>query len=88
MMASSNGNIFGVTGPWCGDFTGPRWTPLPKASDAELWYFLWSAPWINGWVNNGEARDSSRHRANCDVIVMHLYVPYQLSYGFIYKMSA
>ena len=24
--------------------TGDRWIPLTKASDAELWYFLWSAP--------------------------------------------
>ena len=34
MMTSSNGNIFRVTGPLCGT----------NASDAELWYFLWSAP--------------------------------------------
>ena len=32
--------------------------------------FLWSAPWINGWVNNREAGDLRRHRAHCDVIVM------------------
>ena len=41
-----------------------------KASDAELWYFLWSAPWINGWVNNREAGDLRRHRAHYDVIVV------------------
>ena len=34
MMTSSNGNIF--IGHW--------WIPRTKASDAELWYFLWSAP--------------------------------------------
>ena len=44
MMTSSNGNIFRVTGPLCGEFTGHRWIPRTKASDAELWYFLWSAP--------------------------------------------
>ena len=44
MMTSSNGNIFGVTGHLCGEFTGPRWIPRTKASDAERWYFLWSAP--------------------------------------------
>ena len=44
MMTSSNGNIFRVTGHLCGEFTGPRWIPHTKASDAELWYFLWSAP--------------------------------------------
>ena len=37
MMTSSNGNIFRVTSPLCGEFTGP------KASDAEFWCFLWSA---------------------------------------------
>ena len=29
-MTSSNGNIFRVTGPLCGEFTGDRWIPLPK----------------------------------------------------------
>ena len=44
MMTSSNWNIFRVTGPLWGEFTGHRWIPLTKASDAELWCFLWSAP--------------------------------------------
>ena len=44
MMTSSNGSIFRVTGHLCGEFTGPRWIPHTKASDAELWCFLWSAP--------------------------------------------
>ena len=39
MMTSSNGNIFRVTGPLCGEFAGHRWIPLIKASDAELWCF-------------------------------------------------
>ena len=43
MMTSSNGNIFRDTGPLCGEFTGPRWILRTKASDAELWCFLWSA---------------------------------------------
>ena len=43
MMTSWNGNIFHVTGHLCGEFTGPRWIPRTKASDAELWCFLWSA---------------------------------------------
>ena len=70
MMTSPNGNIFRVTGPLCGKFTGHRWIPLTKASDAEVRCFLWSAPWINGWVNNREAADFRRHRAHYDVIVM------------------
>ena len=57
MMTSSNGKIFRVTGPLCGEFTGHRGIPLTKASDVELWCFLWSVPWINGWVNNREAGD-------------------------------
>ena len=43
MMTSSNGNIFRVTGHLCGEFTGLRWIPRTKASDAELWCFLWCA---------------------------------------------
>ena len=43
MMTSSNGNVFSVTGHLCGEFTGPRWIPRTKASDVELWCFLWSA---------------------------------------------
>ena len=75
MMMSSNGNIFRVTGPLCGEFTGDRWIPLTKASDTELWCFRWSAPWINGWVNNHEAGDLRRHRAHYEVIVIYiLYV--------------
>ena len=41
MMTSSNGNIFRVTGNMCGEFTGLRWIPRTKASDAELWCFLY-----------------------------------------------
>ena len=36
MMTSSNGNIFRITGHLCGVFTGPRWIPHTKASDAKL----------------------------------------------------
>ena len=43
MMTSSNGNISRVTGHLCGEFNGPRWISHTKASDAELWCFLWSA---------------------------------------------
>ena len=44
MVTSSNWNIFRVTCPMCGEFTGHLWIPSTKASDAELWCFLWSAP--------------------------------------------
>ena len=39
IVTSSNGNIICVTDPLWGEST-----PLTKASDAELWYFVWSAP--------------------------------------------
>ena len=65
-----NGNIYRVTGPLCGEFTGHRWIPLTKASDAELWCFLWSCTWINAWVNNLETGYLRRHHAHCDIIVM------------------
>ena len=68
MMTSSNGKIFRVTGPLCGEFTSHRWIPPKKASEAELWCFLWSAPWIN----HREAGDLLRHRAPYDVIVMDM----------------
>ena len=62
MMMSSNGNIFRVTGPLCGEFTGFRWNPRTKASDAELWSLLGSAP-------NFTAGDLRRYRAHYDVVV-------------------
>ena len=33
---------FPRTGHLCVEFTGQRWIPRTKASDAELWCFLWS----------------------------------------------
>ena len=39
MITSLNGNIFRVSGHLRGEFTGSRWIPLTKASDAELWCF-------------------------------------------------
>ena len=50
------------------------WIPLKKASDTELWCFLWSA-WTNGWANNGDACDLRRHRAHYDVTVMQFTCP-------------
>ena len=72
MMTSSTGNIFRVTGPLCGEFTRHWWIPRTKASGAEFGCFLWSAPWINDWVNNRETGDLRLHRAHYDVIVMFL----------------
>ena len=70
MMMSSNGNIFRITGHLCAEFTSHQWIPRTKASEVELWCFLWSAPWIYGWVNNHEAADLRHHSTHYDVIVM------------------
>ena len=43
-MTSSNGNIFHIIGLLCGELTGHQWIPCTKASDVELWCFLWSVP--------------------------------------------
>ena len=69
-MTSSNRNTFRVTCPLCRKFTGTLWIPLTNASDAELWCFLCSAPWINGWVTNHKAVGLRRQCAHCDVIAM------------------
>ena len=70
MMKSSNGTILCITGHLCGEFTGPRWIPHTKASDAELWCFFLICIWINGCVNNRDAGDLRRHRTHHDIIVM------------------
>ena len=43
-VIKTNGNIFRVTGHLCWELTGHRWILHTKASDAELWCFIWSAP--------------------------------------------
>ena len=57
MMTSSNGNILRVTGPLCGKFTGPRWIPRTKASDADK---RLSKQWW-GWWCESQSLSSWRH---------------------------
>ena len=73
MMTSSNGNIFRVTGPWCGEFTGPGEFPSPHKGQwrGTLMFSLICAS-INGWVNTREAGGLRRYRVHYDVIVMIL----------------
>ena len=40
--------------------------------------------WINGWVNNREARDLRRHRAHYDVIVMWLSIAFIIEWKLRY----
>ena len=69
MVTSSNGNIFRVTGPLCGEFTGPGEFPAqrPVTRSFDVFFDLC----LNkDWVNNRKAGDLRRHGAHCDVIVM------------------
>ena len=72
MMTSSNGNTFRVTGPLCGEFTGPR-SPVNSPHKGK-WrgalMFSLICVWINGWVNNREAGDLRHNRAHYYVTVM------------------
>ena len=64
MMASSNGNIFLVSGPLCGNspVTGGQWR-------GALMLSLICAI-INSWVTNREAGELRRHHAHYGVTVM------------------
>ena len=86
------GNTYVTTQPWwrhqvepfstslafVGGIHRSRWIPRTKASDAELLYFLWSAPEKNDWVNNREAGDLRRHRGHYDVNVKALWLKQQV----------
>ena len=69
MMTSSSGNIFHVTGPLCGEFTGHWWIPHTKASDTELWCFILICSRTNSSANNrdaGDLRGQCIHYDHCD----------------------
>ena len=70
MMTSSNGNIFRVTGPLCGEVTGPGEIPAQRPLTRSFDVFFFICAWINDWVNNREAGDLRRHRGHYDVNVM------------------
>ena len=71
MMTSSNGNIFRVTGPLCGNspVTGefPSQRPVTRSFDV-----FFDLRLNKDWVNNREAGDLWRHRAHHDVTVMFM----------------
>ena len=73
MMTSSNGHIFRVTGPLCGELRGIHRGPVNSPHKGQwrgsLMFSLICA-WINGWVNNGEAGDLRRNLTHYDVTVM------------------
>ena len=70
IMTSSNGNIFRITGPLWGEFTGHWWIPPHKGQWRGALMFPLICAWINGWVNNPEAGNLRHHCAHYDAIVM------------------
>ena len=74
-MMPSNGNIFRVTGPVCGEFTGHRRVNPPhKGQWRGALMFSLILAWTNGWVNNRDAGDLRRYRAHYDVTVMECII--------------
>ena len=72
MMTSSNGNIFPRYWPFVrGIHRSPMNSPHQGQWRGALMFSL-TCVWINGWVNNREAGDLRRYRANYDVIVLHI----------------
>ena len=69
MMTSSNETIFRVTGPLCGEFTGPGEFPAQRPATRGFDVFF-DLHWINDWVNNRQAGDLYRYRTHYDGIVM------------------
>ena len=69
MMTSSNGNIFRVTGPLCGEFTGPGEFPAqrPVTQSFDVFFDLRLNKRLS---KQPEAGDFRRHRGHYDVNVM------------------
>ena len=72
MMTSSNGNIFGVTGPFWGKSTGQRgqWSWTLRCSLIHAW--------TNGSGNNQDAGGLARHRTHYDATVMTVWSSYRI----------
>ena len=75
MMTLLNGNFARVTGPLWGESSGHRWIALTKASNAEIWYFLWSAPeqTVEQTMETKQASDLRRHHAHYDATIMKIF---------------
>ena len=69
MLTSSNGNMFCVTGFYAGNSPVTGEFPSHRPMARVLMFSLLCAS-TNGWVNNQDAGDLRRHRADHDVTVM------------------
>ena len=70
MMTSLKRNHFPRYWPFVNGIHRSPVNTRTNASDAEILKFSLICAWINGWVNNREAGDLSRHGAHHDVTVM------------------
>ena len=70
MMTSPNRNIFRVTGPLIGEFTGHRRIIRYKGKWRGALTFSLIFSWTNGWVSNRDACYFKRHRAHYAVIAI------------------
>ena len=88
MMTSSNGNIFRVTGPLCGEFTGPGDFPTQRPVTRSFDVFFICAR-INDWVNKREAGDLRRYRGHYVVIVMPntFYASFQVLFAWKHVLA-
>ena len=70
MMTSSNGNSFRVTGPLCGEFTGPGEFPTqrPVTRSVDVFFDLRLNKWLSKQPSG--SGDLRRHRGHYDVIVV------------------
>ena len=103
MMTSSNGDIFRVTDPLCGEFTGHRWIHPTKASDAELWCFFdlclnkrlskqsWGwwieTPSCSLWRHCNESKRWLRNQLGLHIMTLHTCIIIQISLTVIYKFT-
>ena len=74
MMTSSNGNIFRITAPLCGEFTGHRWISHHKGQWRGVLMFSLNCAWTNGWVNNRDAGDLRHHCVPYNITLMRVPV--------------
>ena len=89
MMASSNGNIFRVTGPLCGEFTGPGEfptqrpvtrsfdvlfdLPLNKRLSKQPWGWWFETPSWSLWRQRNEQRNTLKNNQN-----IHFFITLQV----------
>ena len=87
MMTSSNGNIFRVTGYFCGEYRSPVNSPHKDQWRGAL-MFSSIYVWINDWVNYREAGDLRSYRTHYDVMVMVLQFKCDITVNIhIYKIN-